>query len=95
MKNKAPHNAIMEPDTTKNIAYAVMGLSLLVMVWFITQRARENRSSMLESSAPKVAGEDEMGGGARNPQQFDEPDEDALDEMAKLLGEDEESDDEA
>ena len=50
---------------------------------------------MLESSAPKVAGEDEMGGGARNPQQFEEPDEDALDEMAKLLGEDEESDDEA
>ena len=95
MKNKAPNEGIMEPDTTKNIAYAVMGLTLLVMVWFITQRARENRSSMLESSAPKVAGEDEMGGGARNPQQFEEPDEDALEEMAKLLGEDEESDDEA
>jgi hypothetical protein len=50
---------------------------------------------MLESTAPKVAGEDEMEGGARNPQQFEEPDEDALEEMAKLLGEDEESDDEA
>ena len=43
---------------------------------------------MLESSAPKVAGEDELEGGARNPQQFDEPDEDALNEMAELLGED-------
>ena len=28
-------------------------------------------------------------GGAKNPQQFDEPDDDALDEMAELLGEDE------
>lgn len=85
----------MEPDTTKNIAYAVMGLTLLGMVWFIAQRARLNRSTMLESSAPKVAGEDEMGGAARNPQQFQEPDEDALEEMAKLLGEDDDSEDEA
>jgi len=51
----------------------------------------DNRAEMLESSAPKVAGEDELEGGARNPQQFDEPDEDALNEMAELLGEDEES----
>ena len=81
----------MEPETTKNIAYAVMGLSLLAMVWFISQRAMKNRSNMLESSGPKIAGQDEMDGGARNPQQFDEPDEDALDEMAKLLGEDDDS----
>ena len=53
----------MEPETTKNIAYAFMGLSLLLMVWFISQRAMKNRSSMLESNAPKIAGEDEMDGG--------------------------------
>lgn len=47
---------------------------------------------MLSDSAPKVAGEDTLEGGARNPQQFDEPDDDALDEMAKLLGEDDDSD---
>ena len=81
----------MEPETTKNIAYIIMGLSLLAMSWFISQRAMKNRSSMLESSGPKIAGQDEMDGGARNPQQFDEPDEEALDEMAKLLGEDEDS----
>ena len=39
-----------------NIAYAVAGLTLLGMVWFITQRAKSNRSAMLESNAPKVAG---------------------------------------
>lgn len=81
----------MEPETTRNISYIVGILSLAVMVWFISRRAMDNRSEMLESSAPKVAGEDELEGGARNPQQFDEPDEDALNEMAELLGEDEES----
>ena len=30
-----------------------------------------------------------MDGAAKNPEQFDEPDDDALEEMAKLLGEDE------
>ena len=50
---------------------------------------------MLESNAPKIAGEDEMSGGARNPQQFEEPDEAALDMMSELLGEVEDSTDEA
>ena len=45
---------------------------------------------MLEANAPKVAGEDVLGGGAKNPSQFDEPDEDALEEMADLLGENDE-----
>jgi hypothetical protein len=50
---------------------------------------------MLEASGPKIAGDDVLEGGARNPQQFDEPDDDALEEMGKLLGEDEDSDNEA
>ncbi len=83
----------MDPDTTKQIAYIVMALTLLAMVWFISQRAMKNRMSMLESSAPKIAGDDVMEGGARNPAQFDEPDEDALEEMAALLGGDDESED--
>ena len=33
-------------------------------------------------------GSDVITGGAKNPQQFDDPDDDALDEMAKLLDED-------
>ena len=80
----------MEPETTKNIADIIMGLSLAVMVWFISQRAMKNRMEMLESSGPKIAGDDALEGGARNPQQFDEPDDEAIDEMAKLLGEDDE-----
>ena len=32
-------------------------------------------------AAPKIAGDDEMDGGAKNPEQFDEPDDDALEEV--------------
>jgi len=95
MKNNTLQGHYMEPETQMNIAYAVAGLTLLGMVWFITQRAKSNRSAMLKSNAPKVAGDDVLEGGARNPQQFEEPDEDALEEMAKLLGDDEDSDDES
>jgi hypothetical protein len=83
----------MEPETSKNIAYLLGFITLALMVWFISRQAMNNRTAMLDKAAPKVAGEDELEGGARNPQQFDEPDEDALEEMAALLGED--SEDEA
>lgn len=81
----------MDPDTTRTVCLFVGALSLLVMLWFISQRAMKNRMKMIEDNAPKIAGEDTLEGGARNPQQFDEPDDDALDEMAKLLGEDDDS----
>ena len=51
------------------------------------QQARKNRLSTIDQHAPKVAGHDVLAGGAKNPQQFDEPDDDALEEMAELLGE--------
>ena len=85
----------MDPDTTRAVGLFVGALSLLVMLWFISQRAMKNRMKMIEDNAPKIAGEDTLEGGARNPQQFDEPDDDALDEMAKLLGDDDESEMEA
>ena len=85
----------MDPDTTRAVSLFVGALSLLVMLWFISQRAMKNRMKMIEDNAPKIAGEDALEGGARNPQQFDEPDDDALDEMAKLLGEDDVSEMEA
>lgn len=77
-------------ELTKNIAYIVLVLLFVGMAWLIAKRAGENRQSMLEDSAPKVAGEDVLEGGAKDPSQFDEPDDDALDEMAELLGEDDE-----
>ena len=79
-------------ELTKSIAYLILAVMLLGMAWFITKRARENRQSMLDDLAPKVAGEDLLEGGAKNPSQFDEPDDEALEEMAELLGEDDDED---
>ena len=84
MKNNASQDTGMEPETQMNLAHAVAGLTLLGMVWFITQRAKSNRSAMLVQCA-ESCWRRRTEGGARNPQQFDEPDEDALEEMAKLL----------
>ncbi|MEJ6562966.1 MAG: hypothetical protein QNL85_04605 [Euryarchaeota archaeon] len=81
-----------DEQITKNVAYALFVVIFILMAWFIARRAGENRARMLDASAPKVAGEDTLDGGAKNPEQFDEPDDDALDEMAELLGEDDSED---
>ena len=83
----------MSDEATKNVTTAILIIAFIGMMIFVAMRARKNRENMLKNHAPKVAGEDTLEGGARHPQRFDEPDEDALQEMAKLLGED--SDDEA
>ena len=75
-----------------NITYGLLLVAFAGMIWFIVRRAKENRQEMIDESAPKVAGEDDIGGEAKNPQQFDEPDDDALDEMGDLLGEDDDQD---
>ncbi len=80
---------MVDETTTKNIAYAIFAISFFIMIYFITKQAKENRLTSIDQNAPKIAGSDELLGGAKNPQQFDEPDDDALDEMAELLGEDE------
>ncbi len=79
----------MSEHLVLNITYGLLMIALGAMVWFIVRRAKENRQEMIDESSPKVAGEDEIGGVAINPQEFDEPDDEALDEMGALLGEDE------
>ncbi len=83
----------MSDETTKNVTTAILIIAFIGMMIFVAMRARKNRENILKNHAPKVAGEDTLEGGARHPQRFDEPDEEALEEMAKLLGED--SEDEA
>ena len=83
----------MSDEATKNVTTAILIIVFIGMMIFVAMRARKNRENMLKNHAPKVAGEDTLEGGARHPQRFDEPDEEALEEMAKLLGED--SDEEA
>ncbi len=75
-------------DSTE-LTYIILGLTLLGMIWYMTNRGRANLAKAREDAAPAIAGEDLMEGAAKNPEQFDEPDEEALEEMAKLLGEEE------
>ena len=79
----------MDEETTKNLAYIISIVIFVLMARFVLRKGLENRSRVLRDNAPKIAGDDELGGAAKNPQQFDEPDDEALDEMAKLLGEEE------
>jgi len=83
----------MADDLTKYVTTFILILLFIGMMAFAAIRAKKNRENMIDNLAPKIAGEDELEGGARNPQRFDEPDEEALEEMAELLGED--SEDEA
>ena len=75
-------------DSTQ-VTYIILGLTLLGMIWFMTNRGRANLAKARDDFAPAIAGDDMLEGGAKNPEQFEEPDDDALEEMAKLLGEDE------
>ncbi len=76
-------------ETATLVTYIILGITLLGMIWYMTNKGRANLAKAREDAAPAVAGEDILEGAAKNPEQFEEPDDDALDEMAKLLGEDE------
>ena len=48
-----------DEQTTKNVAYIILGISFLVMMWFILKQAKQNREDSLDESSPNVAGSDE------------------------------------
>ena len=70
----------MADDLTKYVTTFILILLFIGMMAFVAIRAKKNRENMIDNLAPKIAGEDELEGGARNPQRFDEPDEDSEDE---------------
>ena len=74
---------------TENYVYILLGISLIAMIWYITNRGRANLARARSENLPAIAGDDILEGAAKNPEQFDEPDEAALEEMAALLGEEE------
>ena len=69
-------------DTTELGTYAmiIITLGLILYIWRL-----RNRNLARIQDEPAIAGQDELSGTAINPSQFDEPDEDALDEMQDLL----------
>ena len=69
-------------DTTELGTYAmiIITLGLILYIWRL-----RNRNLARIQDEPAIAGQDELSGTAINPSQFDEPDDDALDEMQDLL----------
>ena len=69
-------------DTTELGTYAmiVITLGLILYIW----RLRNKNLARIQDE-PAIAGQDELSGTAINLSQFDEPDDDALDEMQDLL----------
>jgi hypothetical protein len=73
----------MEPSEIAT--YLFLGLAAFAMIYYIKQLRERNLVAAQAENAPKIAGEDELGGQALDPEQFAEPDDDALDEMEDLL----------
>lgn len=68
-------------DTAQVGTYAliIITLGLLYAIWRMRQR------NLANAEEAAVAGDDELAGGAKDPEAFEEPDDDALDEMQDLL----------
>ena len=70
----------METTEIGTYAMVVLTAGLMVYIWRLRQRNIEN-----SQDDPVIAGQDVLDGAAKNPEQFDDPDDDALDEMQDLL----------
>ena len=68
---------------TTDIGIYAMILITLGLVFYIWRLRNRNLARIEEE--PAIAGQDDLGGSALNPEQFDEPDQDALEEMQELL----------
>ena len=70
----------METTEIGTYAMVVLTAGLMVYIWRLRQRNIENNQD-----DPVIAGQDVLDGAAKNPEQFDDPDDDALDEMQDIL----------
>ena len=77
-------------ERTMMIVRVILSIILLGLLYFVYTKAKQNRENANTPVQPAIAGQDILEGGAKNPEQFDEPDEEALEMMGDLLGENEE-----
>ena len=68
-----------------SIAYVLLFIASGALGYIIMKMIKRNQQSIIADNAPVIAGSDELGGKAKDPDQFNEPDDDALDEMGELL----------
>ena len=69
--------------------YGIIGMIgvTALLVWYIMKIRNRNIAESLSKNQPLIAGEDILEGAAKNPEQFDEPDDDTLNMLGDLLEE--------
>lgn len=65
--------------------YLVLVLLLIAMAVWITLRVKSNRQKFIEENAPAIAGNDSIKGSIEDDGRYDEPTEEDLEQMEKLL----------
>ncbi|MBI31276.1 MAG: hypothetical protein CMB72_01545 [Euryarchaeota archaeon] len=75
---------IMDTET-----YGIIGMLGVTagLLWYIMRIRNRNIAESESENQPHIAGEDMLSGGAKNPEQFDEPDDETLDMLGDLLEE--------
>ncbi len=69
-------------EATELGTYAMILITLVLILYIWRLR---NRNLARIHDEPTIAGQDQLAGGAIDPSQFDDPDDDALDQMQDLL----------
>ena len=69
--------------------YGIIGMLGItaILLWYIMRLRNNNISDSVENNQPHIAGSDVLDGAAKNPEQFDEPDDETLDMLGDLLEE--------
>ena len=65
--------------------YAFFILAFVGMAIWMMRRVKSNRERMIEENTPAVAGADTISGSIENDGRYDEPSEEDLEQMEKLL----------
>ena len=74
----------MSDEATVTITTILAVLTFLALLAFVVWKAKQNRTDALAKTAPKVAGEDPLEGGARRPEAFEEPSDEDLEIFSML-----------
>ena len=74
----------METET-----YGIIGMLGItaMLLWYIMRLRKKNISESIEKNQPHIAGDDLIGGSAKNQAQFEEPDDKTLEMLGDLLEE--------
>ena len=83
------HSICTIVDIMETEPYGIIGMLAVttVLLWYIIRIRNRNIAESESQNQPHIAGDDMLSGGAKNPEQFDEPDDETLEMLGDLLEE--------